>query len=241
MQKMKTQSDAVACLWANPHRLQEGVGCRTSRWPTGSGPFIMGLPVTTSSDSPILTCQNLRSLSNFARTHHWPMRSLLVSWKNASGLAFFLSASVQVGLIGRHMSSTILQSVRGKWDLGSFRSAYTSPTSSEPDSRLEAVLNSIGSCALKKDLPLGDCSNIILSSSTSKLFVQWWSEWKKHLFWASPSRYVTVPDHEDEGSDRDPPTVSNSGQPIQYRPPSAAPILGANAPTISALMKVRKW
>ena len=40
-----------------------------------------------------------------------------------------------------------------------------------------------------------------------------------------------------QGPDRDPPTISNSGQPIQYKPPSNVPILGADAPTVSVLMK----
>ena len=31
--------------------------------------------------------------------------------------------------------------------------------------------------------------------------------------------------------------MSNSGQPIQYKPPSTVPILGADAPTVSALLK----
>ena len=122
---------------------------------------------------------------------------------------------------------------------------------------------------LGEDLPLGTCSDIFLTPSSSRLFTQWWSEWKKHLFWANPTRYASVPDSEDEvqllllffsfsvysyrlwmnhhfypcmslqGPDRDPPTESNSGRPIQYGPPSATPILGADAPSVSALMKGR--
>uniref|UniRef100_A0A0A9DMG9 DUF1409 domain-containing protein n=1 Tax=Arundo donax TaxID=35708 RepID=A0A0A9DMG9_ARUDO len=93
---------------------------------------------------------------------------------------------------------------------------------------------------LAEDLPLGDHGDIILSYSCSKLFVQWWRDWKKHIFWASPSRYLALSDSEDEGPDRDPPTISSSGQPIQYQPSSATPILGADAPTVSALMKSRQ-
>ena len=51
---------------------------------------------------------------------------------------------------------------------------------------------------LGEDLPLGTCPDIFLTPSSSRLFTQWWGEWKKHLFWANPARYTTVADSDDE-------------------------------------------
>jgi len=98
----------------------------------------------------------------------------------------------------------------------------------------------------------------------SKLFSLWRKEWKKHLLCQTSTSFCTTLDadyiaSDDEvrnsisqfitfllkqkligflqGVDEEPPTISNHNQPIQYRPPSAFPHIGVDAPMVADLMK----
>lgn len=220
--------------------------------------------MTASSDSHTLTCQTSRSLSDFARMSHRPTRSHLVSWRHASGPAFFPSASARVGLISHHMSFTTPQSARARWGLDSSQSAYSLLIDSNPDSRSAAVLSTIGSCALQRTslyvtMATSSCPTPAQSyssngggtgkgTSSGPSLPDTWHCLTPRMRYSAPflfspsltnytlSHFILFL----QGPDRDPPTISSSGQPIQYHPPSATPILGADAPTISVLMKGRQ-
>ncbi|XP_039838978.1 uncharacterized protein LOC120699159 [Panicum virgatum] len=78
-------------------------------------------------------------------------------------------------------------------------------------------------------------------------FTQWWSEWQEHIFCKAANLYcITLNENyqaaDNEGDGTDPPTISRSGQSINYALPADKPNIGHDAPTLTdvATRKKRK-
>ena len=78
---------------------------------------------------------------------------------------------------------------------------------------------------------------------TTTPFTQWWSECQEHIFCKSVNLYLLFASFnhyflQDDG--RDPPTISRSGQPINYALPADKPNIGHNSPSLTDVATGRK-